>query len=123
MFREQEVIGVNSAHHRVRQRFTVAHELGHATFDRGNGIHIDKAFRLRNAASGMAIDPEEIAANWFAAALLMPEAEVRAAAAEGIDISDEAAVRGLARQFGVSQPAMMYRLVNLGLTLDGRAVF
>lgn len=120
---EQSVIGVNSAHHPVRQRFTLAHELGHATFDRGDGVHIDQAFKLRNATSGLAIDPEEIAANQFAAALLMPEAEVRAAAADGIDISDEIAVRGLARRFRVSQLAIMYRLVNLGLTLDGRAMF
>lgn len=117
------VIGVNADHARVRQRFTIAHELGHATLDRRQGMHIDRAFRLRDTTSALAIDAEEIAANAFAAALLMPEEEVRAAVADGLDISEDGEIRALAKRFGVSQQAIMYRLVNLGLTLDGRATF
>jgi Zn-dependent peptidase ImmA (M78 family) len=119
----EAIIGVNDAHHPLRQRFTVAHELGHAVLDRNDGMHIDRAFRLRNATSSLAIDPEEVAANAFAAELLMPEEEVRAAVGEGLDITDDRVVRDLARQFGVSQQAFIYRLANLGLTLDGMADF
>lgn len=119
----ESVIGVNRAHARVRQRFTVAHELGHALLDRRDGMHIDQAFKLRNPTSALAVDPEEIAANAFAAELLMPEDEVREAIGDGLDISDDGAIRDLARQFGVSQQALMFRLVNLRLTIDGRANF
>lgn len=119
----ESVIGVNASHPKVRQRFTIAHELGHALLERGDGMHIDTAFRLRNATSAMAIDPQEIAANSFAAELLMPEDEVRQAVNVGIDITDDSSVRELARRFGVSQQAVVYRLVNLGLGIDGKADF
>jgi Zn-dependent peptidase ImmA (M78 family) len=119
----ETVIGINRAHPPVRQRFTLAHEIGHALLDRGGTMHIDRAFKLRDARSSMAIDPEEVAANAFAAELLMPENEVREAVAGGLDISDDRALRDLAAQFGVSQQAFMFRLVNLGLTLNGQASF
>ncbi len=122
----ERVIGVNASHPAVRQRFTIAHELGHALLERRDGMHIDSAFRLRDAASSQAVDPEEIAANAFAAELLMPEGEVREAVSAGIDMLDDEGVRQireLARKFGVSQQAIMYRLVNLNLAFDGKAVF
>ena len=70
--------GVNSLHAPVRQRFTIAHELGHAVLHAREGIHLDQAFRLRfrDQTSAMAIDPEEIDANSFAAELLMPADEL-----------------------------------------------
>jgi Zn-dependent peptidase ImmA (M78 family) len=119
----ETVIGINKAHARVRRRFTLAHEIGHALLERGGTMHIDRAFRLRDARSSLAIDDDEIAANAFAAELLMPEEEVRGAVAEGLDITDDRALRDLAEQFGVSQQAFMYRLVNLGITLNGQALF
>ncbi|HLX35657.1 MAG TPA: ImmA/IrrE family metallo-endopeptidase [Candidatus Limnocylindrales bacterium] len=119
----EAIIGVNAAHHPLRQRFTVAHELGHAVLDRSDGMHIDRAFKLRNSTSALAIDPDEVAANAFAAELLMPEDEVRQAVGEGLDITDDRVVKDLARRFGVSQQAFAYRLANLGLTLDGQADF
>jgi len=42
------IIGVNSLHHPNRQRFTIAHELGHLEFDREmitSSIHVDKGFQ------------------------------------------------------------------------------
>ncbi len=123
---DERVIGVNASHAPVRQRFTIAHELGHALLERRDGVHIDSAFKLRDATSSQAVDPEEIAANAFAAELLMPEDDVRAAVSGGIDMMDDEGVRqirDLARGFGVSQQALMYRLVNLGLAFDGKAVF
>jgi len=115
----EQIIGVNSSQARVRQRFTVAHELGHARLYQGDGIHIDQAFMLRDARSGDASDSEEIAANAFAAELLMPEEEVVAALIAGrFDITDDSGIRGLARQFGVSLQSVTYRLVNLGWRID-----
>ena len=121
----ERVIGVNEAHPEVRRRFTIAHELGHAVLDDHDGIHVDTAFtyRLRNAKSSLAIDPAEIAANQFAAELLMPADEVRARVEAGIEFTDDGAMRDLAKHFGVSAQAMAFRLANLGLDIDGKAEF
>jgi Zn-dependent peptidase ImmA (M78 family) len=48
-------------------------------------------------------------ANVFAAELLMPQTEVRAAIAIGAGVSE------LAARFGVSDVALAWRLFNLGL--------
>ena len=42
----EAVIGVNSAHHINRQRFTIAHELGHFCLHKGKDVHIDRSFRV-----------------------------------------------------------------------------
>jgi Zn-dependent peptidase ImmA (M78 family) len=122
---ERRVIGVNSAHAPVRQRFTVAHELGHAVLHDEQGLHLDQAFRLRDRRSSMAVDADEIAANRFAAELLMPEHEVlELVSASGMDLNDETELLELARHFGVSPQAFTYRLANLGVfQLDGVARF
>jgi len=61
--------------------------------------------------------PREIEANAFAASLLMPadwvEKQIKSRRLKDADDND-AVVSELARTFGVSQQAMMYRLVNLG---------
>jgi len=78
LFREKEdgipVIVVNSLNAKVRQRFTVAHEIGHHVLHE-NALYVDKSFavRFRDSRSSLAINPEEIQANRFAACLLMPE--------------------------------------------------
>lgn len=120
---EESVIGVNAAHAAVRRRFTIAHELGHAILEKRDGMHIDEAFRLRDKRSALATDPDEIAANSFAAELLMPLDEVRLRLGDGVDFTDDTSVRDLARHFGVSQQAMIFRLINLGVSLDGKARF
>ena len=112
------VSGVNKDHHPHRQRFTIAHEIGHYLLHRESGrVFIDAApvfFRDENAASGR--DPQEIAANQFAAELLMPRRELRELVSQQpIDVFDEAAVRQLASQFGVSAQALTIRLTRLGL--------
>lgn len=68
-------IVVNAAHADVRQRFTVAHELGHLLMHRYTMPHADGKFvvHFRNAKSATGSDREEIEANRFAAELLMPE--------------------------------------------------
>ena len=40
------VIGVNSAHHINRQRFTIAHECAHLCLHSGKDVYIDRTFRV-----------------------------------------------------------------------------
>jgi Zn-dependent peptidase ImmA (M78 family) len=41
----------------------------------------------------------------------------------GIDTTNDSSVRELALRFGVSQQAVVYCLVDLGLGIDGKADF
>jgi Zn-dependent peptidase ImmA (M78 family) len=119
---ERRVIGVNSTHPPVRQRFTIAHELGHYILHDSEGLHLDEAFKFRDRVSSLAIDPQEIDANRFAAELLMPEDEVLAMVGNGnLDFNDDEAVRRVARHFGVSQQALTIRLTALRLVVGGAA--
>lgn len=113
------VIGVNAKHHPFRQRYTIAHEIGHLTLHRHRieqGIHVDKEYPVlrRDAASATGEVLMEIEANAFAAELLMPEALLEKYGANAVaDIDDEEAVKALAKQFRVSASAMRYRLLGL----------
>lgn len=98
------VIRYNPREARVRQRFTVAHELGH--FALGHGA----AFRDPASNFSTGAPPVEAAANRFAAALLMPAEVVE----EAIRRHTNPTLEGLAALFGVSAVAMRYRLINLG---------
>ncbi len=112
------VIAVNSAQHENRQRFTIAHEIGHFLLHKGTRVHFDDDFRVnyrRADTTGMeAVD--EMQANWFAAALLMPENFLKK---DWLRLRLEnhaalAAVQSLAVRYKVSPKAMELRLVNLG---------
>ncbi|MDT3438732.1 ImmA/IrrE family metallo-endopeptidase [Pseudofrankia sp. BMG5.37] len=114
------VIGVNSTNSKVRQRFTIAHELGHLLLHKGNGLIFERHVRLnfRDATSSTATDSEEIDANEFAAELLMPEDLLKKALdaiLAGRHLSDSELVARLARRFEVSQQAMTFRLATLGI--------
>ena len=115
-------IGVNTQTSRRRQRFTIAHELGHLLLHKGRQIIVDQAVLrvdLRNHVSSMGTDIEEIEANTFAAALLMPERIVVPYVTSLIqangDITREDLITELARTFDVSAEAMGYRLINIGI--------
>lgn len=122
LYREngKATIGVNAAHHPNRQRFTVAHELGHlllhgaANGIRVDDVHVDRSFHLRSQLSSEGTDPAEREANFFAAELLMPEHFLKAEALS-FDLVDDAAAKDLAKRYGVSVQAMMIRLANLGI--------
>ena len=110
------VIGVNSRHPTVRQRFSIAHELGHLALHEP-AFQIDEhAFvSFRNSKSSSASDPHEIEANQFAAALLMPEALLRACLDQLEENPDvEESIRKIAQRFDVSTQAMTIRLTSLG---------
>jgi Zn-dependent peptidase ImmA (M78 family) len=114
--KEQMVIGVNSLHHPNRQRFTIAHEIGHLLLHKGTEVHVDRTFRvnLRNDVSSKAVDPDEIEANRFAAQLLMPEHFLsRDLKGQEIDIEKEDELRLLASKYRVSLQALTFRLTNL----------
>jgi len=110
-------IAVNDAHHENRQRFTIAHEIGHFCLHKpGEGVHFDEDFRVygRNSKSSLATDPKEIDANQFAAELLMPK-RFLLSDFSGMKGDQEDIVVRLAKRYKVSRQAMEYRLANLGL--------
>jgi Zn-dependent peptidase ImmA (M78 family) len=114
------LIGVNWAHHPNRQRFTVAHEIGHFVLH-PSGTYIDKGLHahFRDNESGSGTIRQEREANRFAAALLMPEAWLRRSLAEHpLDLGDDSSLARLSSDFGVSTLAMSYRLQNLRLFAD-----
>lgn len=117
--RGAKLIAVNSDHNPRRRRFTIAHELGHLQMHEGDYI-VDSTMRVnrRDSSSSTASDRDEIDANAFAAALLMPARMVRDALERLRDsqVSNPSRViEALAEQFGVSAEAMGYRLINLGI--------
>lgn len=120
LFREgnQVIIGINSEHHRNRQRFTLAHEIGHHQLHSHTPLYVDKVFpvRRRDQRSAEAVDIEEIEANAFAAELLMPAKMLEQEPELQRDIIDhERDIAALAERYGVSQQAMTFRLINLGI--------
>lgn len=112
------IIGVNALHHPNRQRFSIAHELGHHELHPKaiqKAVHIDKEFRMlrRDDLSSQGTDPLEIEANAFASELLMPrDFLVAAIDPGGLDLEDEAGIELLARKFRVSTSAMRHRLAS-----------
>jgi Zn-dependent peptidase ImmA (M78 family) len=114
------VIGVNSNNSKNRQRFTIAHELGHLLLHEGHDLILERLVRVnfRDATTSTATNEEESEANRFAAELLMPKDLLERALQvllAGRPLSDLDFVRRLARRFEVSQQAMEFRLANLGM--------
>jgi len=113
---QHTLIGVNALHPKVRQRFTIAHELGHLLMHRNEKLHVDSRFpvALRNEVSSLAIDDREIEANQFAAELLMPEELLdRDIAALPTELEVDEAISRLAKRYIVSVQAMTLRLTAL----------
>lgn len=113
------VIGVNSNNPKLRQRFTIAHELGHLILHEGHELILERS-------SG------SISAMRLAARLAMEKKSRRITSrpscscrkifsislgilVTGRPLSDLEVVRRLARRFEASQPAMEYRLTGLGV--------
>lgn len=104
------VITVNSAKDGPGERFTIAHELGHFVLGHVNDEHRTYRDEASNFSTG-AVAPVEREANSFAASLLMPERLVRfAIGGRGYNT-----LASLAALFGVSEVAMRWRLVDLGI--------
>jgi Zn-dependent peptidase ImmA (M78 family) len=123
----RRVIGVNARHAPRRQRFSLAHELGHALLHFPKGApEEDEAVvsrplevLFRDGLASQGTDRIEIDANVFAATLLMPQALVtsrfRSRWQQDRSRHVDEVIHDLADEFEVSSQAMRYRLVNLGL--------
>lgn len=108
-----DVIGVNNLHHPNRQRFTLAHELGHLVLhpvELAKRVHLDRGSLYRDSLASEGTDLLEVCANAFAAELLMPRRFLDPALESGFDLEDEEQVTRLARRFRVSVAAMYFRL-------------
>jgi Zn-dependent peptidase ImmA (M78 family) len=118
------VIGINTLQAPLRQRFSIAHEIGHALMHlaEGEDVIVDppsRSFFNRDEVASLGEDPNEIEANQFAAALLMPGHLVSRVGKEILGASSrvtvESLIESLAKRFEVSTQAMKFRLVNLGV--------
>jgi hypothetical protein len=116
-------IGYSPYESEVRQRFTIAHELGHFILhmkEKENGLFVDNVkVMYRKQAPSRAQLLKEREANEFAANILMPfklikDSYKRITKKDEL-VSDDEIVKRLSRKFKVSQSAMTYRLYNLGL--------
>ncbi|MER7459971.1 XRE family transcriptional regulator [Micromonospora sp. NPDC126480] len=97
---------VNSGISATRQRFTLAHEIGHLFTGDSQALRIDEnVFGRKN--------PDEERANAFAAAFLMPEDALKAAVPRGY-VSEDLVAELLSR-YGVSLDALAFRLHNIGV--------
>jgi Zn-dependent peptidase ImmA (M78 family) len=109
MKNDEAAIYVSALDPSERQRFTMAHELGHYFIHlrEGRGTNfIDSELMLR---SGGVKNPIEAEANNFAAALLMPSDEVKELFLSKMPFLD------MLKYFYVSRSALTNRLKNLGL--------
>ena len=98
-------IVVNDDHPLTRQRFTIAHELGHLTLG-----HLEKTDQ-KNRAEFLPYNPdEERDANYFAAEVLMPEIPFKSAM-----VRQNGNLVSIAITFGVSVEAASIRTSKLGI--------
>lgn len=113
--------------HYYRQRFSLAHELGHYVLHRsliGQGVDDDKKYR--STAEGhfyntsIELDHER-QANSFAASILIPEKLLKEKMSELAGYPSDQLVPKLYKAFQVSRSAMEWRLKNTGLLDQVRA--
>jgi Zn-dependent peptidase ImmA (M78 family) len=110
------IIAINADHSESRQRFSIAHEIGHLmlhsnnehlTVDRYEKQFFTRAVGVRNL--------DEIEANEFAAALLMPEDLIKEDFEKYVERDPDEIISRLAEKYKVSQVALTFRLKNLDL--------
>lgn len=100
-----KIIYYNAQHPPVRQRFTVAHEIGHLILHGSENDFVDSDENVSWSFRSESLNQEdrdrarrEIQANMFAAALLIPRQELMNVLAVTDDLSDIANVFGVSRQ-------------------------
>lgn len=103
--KNRPLIRINTSENPLRQRFTLAHELGHFVLNHGPEFRDPVSNFLENVR-----DRKEVEANRFVLALLMPEPAVRFF----VDKERITSVDKLSKHFNVSSTSMIYRLKNLG---------
>jgi len=120
---DRGAIGYNSMHARVRQRFTISHEIAHfalhAQPNEKPRLFIDEHVmsRLGKVASAK-VERQEAEAYRLGSALLMPKSLVQKEIKNrDLDLDDDEAIKFLAKQFWVSPVAIANRLLRLGIFL------
>ncbi|WP_368267015.1 ImmA/IrrE family metallo-endopeptidase [Corynebacterium ulcerans] len=103
---EDPEIFINSDEHQMRQRFTLAHEIGHLVERMYVAEDADYSFIDRRQTKPGTYDLHEFFADEFAAELLMP-------AEEFLRVIDEKGYFGASSHFGVSVPAVKKRKERL----------
>ena len=93
-----------------RARFTLAHEIAHYVRSYQNATEVTGIVEKRDNMSSTSTDENEVWANTFAAALLMPAGVVASLWKDGRPVED---IGGL---FNVSLSSLNHRLEYLGLT-------
>ena len=115
-------IGYNPNNSKQRQRFTIAHELGHFLLHNHakSEVFVDKDFIVKYR-SDKSYSPAEIKqeqeANAFAAELLMPKKMLleELAKKDYKSMTEAEFIKTMARIFEVSIPAMTFRVTNSNL--------
>lgn len=102
----RRIIGINNNDPKVRQRFTMAHELGHHAL-------MHSLPRDRDEVASYGIDFFEIEANNFAAEMLMPLESLQQDIQRNT-VNGYIQIQQLADLYSVSYDAMYFRLKNLG---------
>jgi transcriptional regulator with XRE-family HTH domain len=95
---------VSSGISATRQRFTLAHEIGHLAAGDSQDLRVDESVFGRRT-------PDETRANSFAAAFLMPATAIRKSVPYGF-VSEDLVAELLGR-YGVSLDALAFRLHNI----------
>ena len=116
---EQVVIAVNACLNKLRQRFTIAHELAQLWLHGAEVPHIDHLFAIWHA-DGVGAQPRDIAeahTNSLALELLIPSKLLAEDLQDVvIDYLDETPVRRLANRYGVNAQLMTFRLAQIALS-------
>ena len=114
---ESATIGYNQNESKVRNRFTIAHELGHFVLHKNakGGLFVDKSFTVKFRGNNpLSSYKEEREANQFAACILMPEHLLKLELEKLVlDYTEDTTIGILAKKFGVSSIAMSYRIANV----------
>ncbi len=113
---ESLIIGINSLDPKERQRFAIAHELGHLILHSDKTLRIERNFSASRprAKSGFTIDKIESEANDFAANLLIPFPHLKEdLKGRPLDYQDRKVVDSLAERYIVSSEVMTYQLIML----------
>jgi transcriptional regulator with XRE-family HTH domain len=117
----ETIIGVNSLHPKVRQRFAIAHELGHLALHGIKGVHLDRNFSSMRGQGGTSkLDAAESEANKFAVDLLIPAVMLSEDLKnKSVDFSNGEMIGELAERYKVGLEVMTYRLTTIDLTHKG----
>jgi Zn-dependent peptidase ImmA (M78 family) len=122
-----KTIGIKETESLQRRRFTIAHELGHYFLNHGmrDGIKLDTYKLYRNNDSSAGSKEEEVQANAFAAALLMPKEYLNIEFNKlSLTLFDDLKIiYELATSFDVSVMAMSFRLNRLELMETDKYIF